>query len=213
MKRETHLETATFAGGCFWCMASAFDHLDGVRQVLSGYTGGHLDYPSYDQVSKGVGGHYEAVEIRFDPEIISYRTLLAYYFQQIDPTDEGGSFIDRGTHYRSAIFVHSREQKVLATQTIRRINRSGIFGKPVATRVLAASIFYPAEEYHQDYHRKHQLQYRFYRAGSGRDRFIRRVWQNGNAAIFDDPGLDGDTVQYGKDQKAEHGQVEASESQ
>lgn len=179
-----NIETAIFAGGCFWCVESAFKGHDGVLDVISGYTGGHVPNPSYDQVTSGTTGHYEAIKVTFDPNKITYKELLNIFFQQIDPTDVSGSFVDRGSQYSSAIFFHNDAQKNEALKTIETINHSNIFNIPVATQVLKFKKFYDAEVYHQDYHKKNPLQYKYYRAGSGRDSFIERKWKN-NRHIFD----------------------------
>lgn len=171
-------QIATFAGGCFWCTESAFDGQDGVIRVLPGYIGGQLDNPTYEQVCSGTTGHYEAVQISFDPGVISYEQLLEIYFKQIDPSDDGGSFVDRGTQYRSAVFYHTFEQKEAARKTIDRINQSGLFDRPVATKLIEASPFFKAESYHQGYHKNYADRYRMYRAGSGRDIFIHRFKKN-----------------------------------
>jgi len=171
------LETATFAGGCFWCMEPPFEKLAGVKEVISGYTGGKMKNPAYEEVSSGTTGHLEAVRIIYDPSLISYEDLLEVFWRQIDPTDAGGQFIDRGSQYRSAIFYHSEEQKRLAVQSRDMLNRAGIFERPPVTEILPAGEFYPAEEYHQDYHTKNPIRYRFYRLGSGRDRFLKKVWK------------------------------------
>ncbi|MBU0971392.1 MAG: peptide-methionine (R)-S-oxide reductase MsrB [Proteobacteria bacterium] len=185
VKNNDQIETATFAGGCFWCVESAFEGRDGVVDVISGYTGGPEKDPTYEQVSSGATGHFEAIRISYDPRVISYGTLLEIFFQQIDPTDAQGSFVDRGTQYKSAVFFHTEAQRVQAMETIDVINTSKIFNIPVATEVLAASPFYVAETYHQDYHKKNPIRYKYYRAGSGRDTFIQNVWENGNNRIFE----------------------------
>lgn len=192
LMKQDKIETATFAGGCFWCVESAFEGLDGVLDVISGYTGGPEENPTYEQVSSGSTGHYEAIQITYDPGIVSYKTLVKLFFQQIDPGDGQGSFVDRGNQYRSAVFFHTENQKIQARELIDLIDRSNIFDKPVATEVIPAATFYKAEEYHQDYHSKNPIRYKFYRAGSGRDNFIKRFWKNGNNKIFeqntDSPG-------------------------
>jgi peptide methionine sulfoxide reductase msrA/msrB len=185
VKKTDKVETATFAGGCFWCVESTFEGQDGVLDVISGYTGGPEKNPSYEQVSSGTTGHLEAIQITYDPGIISYKSLLEIFFKQIDPTDGKGSFVDRGDHYRSAVFFHTEAQKLHARETIRLIETAKIFDSPVATQVLPASAFYPAEAYHQDYHQKNPIRYKFYRAGSGRDSFIKNFWTNKNSQIFD----------------------------
>ncbi|MCG8617626.1 MAG: peptide-methionine (R)-S-oxide reductase MsrB [Desulfobacterales bacterium] len=183
------VELATFAGGCFWCVESAFEGREGVLDVVSGYLGGHVENPTYEQVSSGTTGHAEAVRITFDPARISYRELLKIFFQQIDPTDGEGSFVDRGSQYRPAVFYHSPDQKEQALEMIQRIETARIFNAPLATEVLAASQFYEAEEYHQDYHTKNPIRYKFYRAGSGRDNFIKNFWYNGNNQVFNESEL------------------------
>lgn len=173
MKRE---ELATFAGGCFWCMVPPFDNLPGVIKVVSGYTGGHKAAPTYGQVCSQKTGHCEAVQVTFDPEEISYDELLEVFWRQIDPTDPDGQFFDRGETYRTAIFYHNEEQKQKAEASKRALSQSGRFAKPIATRILPAGPFYPAEEYHQDYYKKNPLHYNQYRRGSGRDAFLAKHW-------------------------------------
>ncbi len=170
------LDTATFAGGCFWCIEAAFDTLDGVKKVISGYAGGHVKNPTYEQVCSGTTGHLESVQILYDPELISYSELLDMYWRQFDPTDAGGSFHDRGTQYRSAIFYHNGLQKKVAEESKQELDRSGIFEKPIVTEIRPYTEFYPAEDYHQQYCRKNPVRYYSYRSASGRDDFIRSVW-------------------------------------
>jgi peptide methionine sulfoxide reductase msrA/msrB len=170
------LALATFAGGCFWCMVSPFDKIPGVVRVVSGYTGGHKENPTYQEVCAGTTGHAEAVQITFDPSRISYRELLDIFWRQIDPTDPGGQFADRGDSYRTAIFYHDEEQRRLAEESKRELEQSGKFDKPIVTEILPAGPFYPAEEYHQDYYRKNPMRYWVYRVGSGREAFITRHW-------------------------------------
>ena len=179
-----HNKTATLAGGCFWCVASAFDGVAGVVDVISGYAGGHVENPTYDQVTSGTTGHYESVQVIFDPDIIKYRELLRIFFQQIDPTDSGGSFVDRGSQYSPAVFYHTAAQKKEAVNIIKQINDSKIFDVPVAIQVLEFKNFFEAEVYHQDYHKKNPTRYKFYRAGSGRDNFIQKKWNGTNRAIL-----------------------------
>lgn len=174
--RGEKLEKATFAGGCFWCMETPFETMNGVKQVVSGYTGGHKKNPTYTQVCSGDTGHYEAVQITYDPARISYERLLEIFWRQIDPTDDGGQFVDRGTQYRSAIFYHSREQKDAAEKSKEKLVKSGVFSKPIVTRIIKADTFYSAEDYHQDYHRKCPLRYKMYRHSSGRDQFLEENW-------------------------------------
>ncbi len=169
------IEKATFAGGCFWCMVKPFDRYEGVLKVLSGYTGGTTENPSYEEVCRGTTGHYEAVEITFDPEIISYEELLSIFWKQIDPTDEGGQFHDRGTSYKSAIFYHSEEQKEKALKSKQDLEQSGRFSK-VVTPLIKASVFYPAEEYHQKFYEKNPEHYTSYHVNSGRAGFIKEHW-------------------------------------
>lgn len=170
-------ETATFAGGCFWCMVEPFDQRPGIESVISGYTGGHVENPTYEQVCSDTTGHVEAVQITFDPEIMSYRELVETFWQQIDPTDAGGQFNDRGESYQTAIFYHSDEQKEIAEQSKINLEKSGKFNKPIVTPILPAKPFYRAEEKHQDYYRKQSFHYRMYKKGSGREDFIKNNWQ------------------------------------
>lgn len=173
-------EKAVFAGGCFWCMVQPFDTWDGVHQVVSGYTGGHVENPTYEQVKTGKTGHYEAVEITFDPEIISYHTILDLYWKQIDPTDPDGQFQDRGPQYRTAIFYTTEEQRADAEASKEALHASGIFTKPIVTEILPAATFYAAEEYHQDFYKKDRTAYQEDRAKSGRDEFIDEHWKKTN---------------------------------
>lgn len=175
-KKDAKFEKATFASGCFWCVEAAFEHLEGVKEVVSGYTGGHTKNPTYEMVSSGTTGHFEAIQVVYDPNQISYRQLLTVYWQQFDPTDDGGSFVDRGSQYRSAIFYHNPEQKRLAEASKQKLAASGMFQKPIVTSILPAVKFYPAEAYHQDYFRKNTIHYKSYRSGSGRDQFINERW-------------------------------------
>ncbi len=167
---------ATFAGGCFWCMESPFEKLDGVGEVISGYTGGHKKDPTYQEVSADTTGHLESVQLHFDPEKISYEELLEVFWRQIDPTDDGGQFVDRGSPYLTAIFYHDEEQKRLAEASKAALEKSGRFDKLIVTPVIAATVFYPAEDYHQDYYKTNPLRYKYYRWGSGRDKFLESVW-------------------------------------
>lgn len=173
---EPRNQRAIFAGGCFWCMEPPFDKLEGVSEVISGYTGGQVPNPTYEQVTAGGTGHVEAVEIHYDPQLISYEQLLYVFWRQINPTDDGGQFVDRGDHYRSAIFYLNDEQRLLAEQSKAELAASGVFSSPIVTSILPAGPFYPAEEYHQNYYKKNPLRYRYYRSSSGRDRFLDRVW-------------------------------------
>lgn len=169
-------EQATFAGGCFWCMISPFEERPGIISVVSGYTGGHTVNPTYKQVCAGDTGHTEAVQITFDPEIFPYEKLVEVFWQQIDPTDAEGQFCDRGDSYRTAIFYYNEKQRELAEASKIRLNESGRFSHPIVTPIVPAMPFYPAEEYHQDFHKKNPAHYKQYRKGSGRDRFIEENW-------------------------------------
>ena len=172
------LETATFAGGCFWCMEHPFDQIEGVVETVVGYTGGETKNPTYASVSSGTTGHYEAIQIKFDPDRVSYLTLLDKFWRQTDPTDPGGQFADRGSQYKTAIFYHNDNQKRYAEKTIEALNKSGIFEKPVVTPVLDAVKFYPAEEYHQCYYQKEPGHYKRYKYFSGREAFIKKTWDS-----------------------------------
>ncbi len=165
-------QLATFAGGCFWCMVKPFEEIPGIIKVVSGYTGGIRENPTYEDVCSLETGHYEAVQITFDPKIFPYRKLLEVYWQQIDPTDPGGQFFDQGQSYKTAIFYHDQEQRLEAEESKRALAASGRFEDSIVTEILPAVTFYPAEEYHQDYHRKNPLRYREYRKGSGREAFL-----------------------------------------
>ncbi|RYM02887.1 peptide-methionine (S)-S-oxide reductase [Sporolactobacillus sp. THM7-7] len=171
------MEKATFAGGCFWCMVHPFDELPGIVKVVSGYTGGEKINPTYEEVCSETTGHAEAVEITFQPDVFPYKKLVELFWQQIDPTDAGGQFHDRGSSYRTAIFYHNEEQKCIAEASKIALEESGRFKKPITTEIVPAGPFYPAEDYHQDYYRKNPFHYRMYRQGSGRDRFIREHWR------------------------------------
>jgi peptide methionine sulfoxide reductase msrA/msrB len=170
------LQKATFAGGCFWCMEPPFEKLDGVKNVVSGYTGGTVVNPTYEEVTGGKTGHLESIEITYDPAKLSYEKLLNVFWRQINPTDAGGSFVDRGSSYRSAIFYHTEEQKKIAEASKKKLQQSGRFDKPIVTEIRAAGPFYPAEDYHQDYAKKNPVRYKFYRYNSGRDQYIEKVW-------------------------------------
>lgn len=170
-------ELATFAGGCFWCMVTPFNELPGIKRVISGYTGGHKENPTYEEVCSETTGHAEAVQIEFDPAVFPYEKLVELFWRQIDPTDPGGQFADRGSSYRTAIFYHNEEQRRIAEESKRRLAESGIFDKPIVTEIVPASTFYPAEEYHQDFYRKNPFRYQTYRKGSGRDAFLERHWR------------------------------------
>jgi peptide methionine sulfoxide reductase msrA/msrB len=170
------VEKATFAGGCFWCMTPPFEGLDGVTDVIAGYAGGQRENPTYEEVSSGRTGHVEAVQVVYDPSKITYEKLLEVFWKQIDPTDAGGQFVDRGSQYRTAIFYHTPEQKAAAEKSKAALQSTGRFKKPIVTEILPAGRFYPAEEYHQDYEKKNPGQYEFYRSNSGRDQFLAQAW-------------------------------------
>ena len=175
-KENENLKKATFAGGCFWCTEADFEKLPGVVKVVSGYTGGQKENPTYAEVSSGKTGHVEAIQVYYDSSKISYEELLDALWIHIDPTDGGGQFVDRGPQYRSAIFYHDEEQKRLAEKSKEALGKSGKFNKPIVTEILQFTKFYEAEEYHQDYYKNHALRYSFYRHGSGRDQFLEGVW-------------------------------------
>jgi methionine-S-sulfoxide reductase len=167
---------ATFAGGCFWCMEPPYDKLDGVLATTSGYTGGDKVDPSYQEVSAGGTGHAEAVQVTYDPTKVSYEQLLEVFWHNVDPLDAGGQFCDRGTQYRTAIFVHDDEQRRLAEQSKQKLESSGRFQQPIVTEIVAAGAFYPAEDYHQDYYEKNPIRYQFYRWNCGRDQRLAQLW-------------------------------------
>ena len=169
-------QRAIFAGGCFWCMEAEFSGTEGVLSVTSGYTGGHVKSPTYEQVSSGTTGHAEAIEIVYEPTKVSYKKLLDIYWGNIDPTDEGGQFHDRGTQYRTAIFYIGDEQRQRAEESKKAIEAK--LKKPVSTQIVAAGDFYPAEEYHQDYYKKNPIRYNAYKYGSGRIPRLKELWDN-----------------------------------
>jgi peptide methionine sulfoxide reductase msrA/msrB len=169
---------ATLAGGCFWCIEAPFEKIEGVSIVISGYAGGTTPDPSYKEVASGQTDYREAVQVYFDPAVISYNEILDVFWKQFDPTDDGGSFYDRGHQYTSAVFYHDENQKVIAEYSKSKLDNSGIFNKQVVTPIKKFSTFYPAEEYHQDYYKKDPERYYKYRKGSGRDKFIMNHWKN-----------------------------------
>lgn len=170
------MEKATFAGGCFWCMQPPFEQLKGVSTVKVGYTGGHTPNPTYEDVCSGNTGHAEAVEVTFDPKVITYAELLEVFWRNVDPTTVDSQFADHGTQYRTAIFYHGAEQKRLAEASKDALAKSGKFKKPIVTEIVSAATFYEAEAYHQEYHKKNPLRYKAYRYGSGRETFLDKVW-------------------------------------
>jgi len=171
---------ATFAGGCFWCMEKPFDEIPGVVSTTSGYTGGQNKNPTYEQVSSGMTGHAEAVQVVFDPKKVSYERLLQVFWHNIDPTTANGQFCDRGRQYRPAIFVHDETQRQLAETSKKEIEDSGRIKQKIVVEIVPATEFYPAEEYHQDFYKKSQMRYQQYRMGCGRDRRLKELW--GDAA-------------------------------
>ncbi|MHB8910054.1 MAG: peptide-methionine (R)-S-oxide reductase MsrB [Syntrophales bacterium] len=173
--------TATFAGGCFWCVESDFEKVPGVLQVVSGYTGGTGDNPNYETYA--AKGHVEAVQVFYDPAKVTYEQLLDFFWRHIDPTDGGGQFVDRGPQYRSAIFYHDDEQRRLAEKSKEELAKTGRFAKPIVTEIIPFRKFYAAEEYHQDYYKKNPIRYRYYRHGSGRDQFLEKGWGPGRGDV------------------------------
>ncbi|MGD9250171.1 MAG: peptide-methionine (R)-S-oxide reductase MsrB [Desulfobacterales bacterium] len=167
---------AVFAGGCFWCTESDFEKIDGVIEAISGYTGGKEINPSYKQVASGATSHAEAVKVIYDPDRISYAELLEIFWRHVDPTDDGGQFVDRGYQYRSAIFYADETERRLAEASRDRLANSGRFDKPIVTEIVPLGEFYRAEEYHQDYYQTNPIRYKMYRSGSGRDQFLKRAW-------------------------------------
>ena len=176
-ERDGRTAVATFASGCFWCTESDFAKVPGVIDVVSGYTGGTVANPSYQQVSAGGTGHAEAVEVRYDPKVVGYERLLEVYWRNVDFLDGGGQFCDRGDQYRPAVFVHDAAQRKAAERSKAELEGSGRFDRPVAVQIVAAGPFYPAEDYHQDYALKNPIRYRFYRYNCGRDARLAELWQ------------------------------------
>lgn len=175
LKNSDHkLETATFAGGCFWCIQQPFEKLEGVIEVIAGYAGGVGENPTYKDYAQK--GYVEVVQVTYDPKRISYDKLLDIFWQQIDPTDSNGQFFDRGPQYKSAIFYHTLEQKKKAEESKHKLKNSGKFSKPIETEIIKFSNFYPAEQYHQQYYKKNPEQYKAYRRNSGRDEFLKKIW-------------------------------------
>ncbi len=173
-------ERAIFAGGCFWCIEAAFEEIEGVLDAVSGYIGGKTENPTYEEVSLGKSGHYEAVEILFDPDTISFEELLTVFWKNIDPTDGGGQFADRGSQYETAIFYLNDEQKLIAEKSKEKMQNSGKYDSDILTKILPASEFFPAEEYHQDYFQKNPIRYELYHKGSGRAEYINTKWSGEN---------------------------------
>jgi peptide methionine sulfoxide reductase msrA/msrB len=177
VQAEVKESTATFAGGCFWCMQSPFDELPGVLRTAVGYTGGHTPHPTYEDVSSGATGHWEAIQIIYNPSLVSYAQLLDTFWRSFDPTDDGGQFGDRGPQYRPALFYHSEEQKKLAEMSRKALGDSGRFNRPIRTAILPAAPFTAAEDYHQCYYKKNPAHYKAYKVGSGRAGFLEKVWK------------------------------------
>jgi methionine-S-sulfoxide reductase len=177
MDGDTGYKKATFAGGCFWCMEPPYDKLEGVISTTSGYAGGHVENPTYKQVSAGVTGHTEVVQIVYDPQKVGYEELLDVFWRNVDPLDSGGQFCDRGEQYRTAIFYHDEQQRSLAELSKSALERSGRLSRSIVTEIVALNgNFYPAEEYHQDYYMKNPLRYKYYRIACGRDRRLEQLW-------------------------------------
>jgi peptide methionine sulfoxide reductase msrA/msrB len=173
-EKSKRLHTATFAGGCFWCVEADFEKVPGVVEAISGYTGGSGENPNYDNYAGK--GHVEAVQVLYDPAKVTYKQLLDYFWRHIDPTDPGGQFVDRGPQYRGAIFYHDAAQQLLAMESKQELEKSGRFKKPIVTAILPAAKFYRAEDYHQNYYQTHAVRYKYYRWNSGRDQFLKEVW-------------------------------------
>ncbi len=194
-------QLATFAGGCFWCMEPPFEKLKGVHKVTSGFTGGHKKNPTYKEVVHGGTGHIEAIQIEYDPQKISYGDLLEVLWRNIDPTDDGGQFVDRGHSYITGIFVHNDEQRKIAEESKKKLATTKRFKKKIVTMIIQAKEFYPAEDYHQDYYKKNPVRYKFYRYGSGRDDYIDRVW--GQERNYKPMKISDDGKTYSKPPEAE----------
>ena len=191
MKNNTEkYASAVFAGGCFWCTESDFEKVPGVIDAISGYTGGHVKNPTYEEVSAGGTGHMESVKVVYDPSKVSYEQLLHYFWRHVDPTDSGGQFVDRGSQYRSAIFYANETEKRLAEQSKQELAASGQFNKPIVTEILPLGEFYPAEDYHQNYYKRNPIRYHYYRYGSGRDQFLKKAWANVKIKIWADSKTD-----------------------
>ncbi len=165
---STYAEKATFAGGCFWCIESVLEKVDGVNSVVSGYMGGSKSDANYKKVSSGTTGHYEVVQVDYNPKKVSYNRLLEAFWDEVDPTQADGQYVDKGSQYKTVIFYHNEEQKKLAQTSKENLGKSGKYKKPIVTEVKKALTFYRAEEYHQDYYKKNPIRYKMYRMGSGR---------------------------------------------
>jgi peptide methionine sulfoxide reductase msrA/msrB len=174
--KPENLSVATFAGGCFWCTELDFEKLPGIHDVISGFSGGHVANPSYEEVEMGKTGHVETVQVYYDPKVVSYDTLLDAFWRMVNPTDNEGQFVDRGEQYRTLIFYHTEEQKQKAELSRKRLNESGRYKAPVITEIRKFEAFYPAEDYHQDYYKKNPVRYEYYRFRSGRDQYLEKIW-------------------------------------
>lgn len=188
------LAIATFAGGCFWCTEAGFEKLPGVKEAISGYTGGEDTTPTYQEVAGGISGHTEAVQVFYDPEVITYRGLVESLWRQMDPTDGTGSFVDRGSQYRPGVFFHNETQRRIAEQSMMELAASGRYSQPLATELTQLEKFYPAEDYHQDYYKTNPIRYKFYRFNSGRDQYLQKTWGD---------DLSPDFTQFGRDDNAQ----------
>lgn len=188
MEKKPNLRVATFAGGCFWCVEADFGKVPGVVKVISGYTGGHQENPTYEDYARK--GHVEAVQVFYDSQKVSYKELLDHFWRNVDPTDAGGQFVDRGPEYRTVIFYQDDEQKRLAEESKQELARSGRFKKPPVTEIVKVTTFYPAEDYHQGYSKKNPVRYNYYRWNSGRDQFLQKIWGSGEKAAAN-PGNPG----------------------
>jgi len=203
MNMNEHLAVATFSGGCFWCVESDFDKVPGVIRTISGFTGGHVKNPSYKQVSHGGTGHRESVEVYYDPDVITYEGLLAAFWHMIDPTDSGGQFVDRGQQYTTAIFYHNEQQKLAAEKSRDDLQASGRYDKPIVTVIRPAQAFYPAEDYHQNFHTKSPFRYTFYRHRSGRDQYLEKRWGKDLHVDYSKYSPERNTMKYTKPSESE----------
>lgn len=182
MVNPENVKTATLAGGCFWCMEPPFEKLDGILDVKAGYAEGTVANPTYEEVSSGTTGHYEAIQLLYDSSKLSYEKILDVFWRQIDPTDSGGSFVDRGSQYKTAVFYHDEEQKKIAEKSKDELANSGRFDKLIATEIRKLDVFYEAENYHQDYYKKNPTRYNLYKAGSGRLQVLEKIWDSEEVA-------------------------------
>ncbi len=181
------MEVATFAGGCFWCIEADFKKIKGVQSVTSGYTGGRMPDPTYQDVASGISGHVEAIQVQYDSRQVTYKDLLDAFWRSVDPTDADGQFVDRGPQYRTVIFTHSEEQQKIAEKSRQDLEESDVYAKPIATEIVPFSTFYAAEDYHQNYYHKNPAHYARYRQGSGRDQFLQAIWQVSKTGRPDSP--------------------------